>query len=84
MLSRSNTNTYQSSVDEPELNDANSSYSVPNLPAGSLSHALEHLRRLVQKRITTWAYLRSAHEGQVFWFNVRRSRLLAGTARSSS
>lgn len=61
---------------------ASNSYSSPNLPTGSLSQALEHLRRTVQKRITTWTYLRSAHQGQVFWFNVSRVRCGACGARA--
>lgn len=44
---------------------------VPNLPSAGLSSALEGLRTTVQKRITTFKYLREAHGGQMYWFNVR-------------
>ncbi|KAM0753873.1 hypothetical protein T439DRAFT_310695 [Meredithblackwellia eburnea MCA 4105] len=71
VLSRSNTFSSSTTGDETDP-DANSTanHSVPNLPTGSLSAALDNLRRTVQKRITTWAYLRSAHQGHVFWFNT--------------
>lgn len=32
---------------------------------------VESTKAMVRKRITTWEYLRRAHEGGVYWFNVR-------------
>lgn len=44
--------------------------SIPNLPSQSLSAALESLRLLCQKRITTFGYLKKAHEGKVHYFDT--------------
>lgn len=71
-LSRSN--TYSSSpsdeLDGDSASFSTSTYSVPNLPTSSLGAQLDALKTTVNKRIATWSYLRSAHEGRVFWFNT--------------
>lgn len=51
-----------------------SGLTVP-LPSSSTSgggmSTVESTKAMVRKRITTWEYLRRAHEGRVYWFNVR-------------
>lgn len=75
-LSRSSTYSTAADADLDDMNQLPSSSgpqgvgSVPNLPSASLSSALESLRTTVQKRITTFKYLREAHGGQMYWFNV--------------
>lgn len=43
-----------------------------NTPSSSSNFgaALENLRYLLHKRVTTFNYLKRAHEGRVHWFNT--------------
>ncbi|GAA5978408.1 hypothetical protein JCM10908_004342 [Rhodotorula pacifica] len=44
--------------------------SLSNAPTGSLGTTLEGLRTLVNKRETSWTYLKNAADGRVYWFNT--------------
>lgn len=44
---------------------------LPVLSSTGGMSTVESTKAMVRKRITTWEYLRKAHEGRVYWFNVR-------------
>ena len=46
-----------------ELSGQSNGGSVPNLPSQSLSIALENQRQIATKRLNTWLYMKSVHQG---------------------
>jgi hypothetical protein len=71
-LSRSNTlsSSHLSADDDHPSFSSDLAPSVPNIPAQSLAAQLDSLRFTVNKRISTFAYLKRAHEGKLHWFNT--------------
>ena len=47
-----------------------SSSSIPEYSSTNTAGHYDELYDLVQKRVTTFTYLKQAHEGRVHWFNT--------------
>ena len=60
------TTSTTSLLDDPSLN--NSTNEVPPVPP--IPSSTNDYKTLIQKRMTTWNYLKKAHEGRVHWFNT--------------
>ena len=62
-----------SSSSAVSLGDGSDSYVSSDAlipPVPPVPHSSTECKSLVQKRMTTWSYLRRAHEGRVHWFNT--------------